>query len=68
MEDSILDSPRTDVLESPSTGKKITNELQRTSVEIERQQQIKGINFLNMTSRFNNRVFPINIDKDSKYR
>ena len=45
---------------------KISQEFDHNSFE-QRKSYEKGINFTNLTSKFNNRVFPLNIDKESKF-
>jgi len=55
-------------VDSPNQTKRnvlrISAELIRQSAELKKREE-KGVNFLNLTSRFNNRVFPINIEKNS---
>ncbi len=58
-------------MDSPTAIKKdamrISAELVRESAELKKREE-QGVNFINLTSRFNNRLYPINIDTQSKFQ
>ena len=45
---------------------RISQEFDHNSFELHKSYE-KGFNFTNLSSKFNNRVFPLNIDKESKF-
>ena len=52
---------------SPSSTQKRLNGSVVVPPVLPQQQKKQGVSFLTLTTRFNNRIFPINIDKDSQF-
>ena len=67
-----IESTLNEEIEDPTTYRKkvfwrLAEELKQHSVQLHKQQE-KGINFVNISSRCNNRVFPINLKTNSQFR
>ena len=67
-----IESTLNEEIDDPTTYRKkvfwrLAEELKQHSVRLHQQQE-KGVNFVNISSRCNNRVFPINLKTNSQFR